>query len=85
MPDPDVEIRGVGKGRSSRPLDRGGGGGGPNNFFGPCWPQFGPKRRGGGGPPGGGGGTPRGGGGGGGGGRSPTIFFGPSGLSLVQK
>ena len=26
MPDPDVEIRGVGKGRSSRPLDKGGGG-----------------------------------------------------------
>ena len=33
MPDPDVEIRGVGKGRSSRPLDKGGGGGGLQQFF----------------------------------------------------
>ena len=53
MPDPDVEIRGVGKGRSSRPLDKGGGGGWAvsNNFFWPFGPQFGPKIRGG-GPPG---------------------------------
>ena len=50
MADPDLEMRGVGKGRSSRPLDKGGGGAVSNNFFWPFRPQFGPKIRGGEGP-----------------------------------
>ena len=33
MPDPDLEIRGVGVGRSSKPLDKGGGAGLSKKFF----------------------------------------------------
>ena len=54
MPDPDVEIRGVGKGRSSRPLDKGGGGGGPQKFFFALRAPVGAKKKGGGGGGGGG-------------------------------
>ena len=51
VPDPDLEIRGGGGERSSRPLDKGGPGL-PKNFFRPFGPQFGPKLRGGAAPPG---------------------------------
>ena len=45
MPDPDLEIRGGGGGRSSRPLGKGGGA--LQKFFRPFGPQFGLKIRGG--------------------------------------
>ena len=45
--DPDLQIRGEGRGRSSRPWDKGGGGGRPQKkFFSPLGPQFGVTIRG---------------------------------------
>ena len=47
MPDPDLEIRGGGGGRSYRPLDKGGGGAGLHKkIFLPFGPQFDLKLRG---------------------------------------
>ena len=43
MPDPDLEIRGEGRGRSSRPLEKGGL---QKNFFRSFGPQFGLNIRG---------------------------------------
>ena len=54
VPDPDLELRGAGRGgaRSSRPLDKGEMGPVSKKFFRPFGPQFGLKIRGGPGPPG---------------------------------
>ena len=50
MPDPDLEIRGVGGGGGIRGVG-GGEGSLPTKLFWSFWPQFGPKIRGGGWPP----------------------------------